>query len=54
MAEIRIPGTWRALFRFELAKMAGRRITWVPFFAIAIVAVEYTFFDSFVDFAVSL
>ncbi len=33
------PGTWTALFRFELAKMFGRRITWVPFFAVAILTV---------------
>lgn len=34
----RVPGTWSALFRFERVKMAGRRITWVPFITIAIVA----------------
>lgn len=36
--EKRVPGSWSALFRFELVKMAGRRITWVPFFAIGIIA----------------
>ncbi len=34
----RVPGKWSALFRFEWVKMAGRRISWVPFFTIAIVA----------------
>ncbi len=38
MLEKRFPGSWSALFRFELVKMAGRRITWVPFFAIGIIA----------------
>src|SRR5437764_10605457 len=32
------PGSWSALFRFELTKMAGRRITWVPFFSVGILA----------------
>lgn len=36
-AEGRGAGTLSALFRFELVKMAGRRITWVPFITVAIV-----------------
>lgn len=31
------PGGWLALLRFEWAKLAGRRITWVPFLVIALV-----------------
>jgi len=38
MEGARVPGKWSALFRFELVKMSGRRITWVPFLTIAIVA----------------
>src|SRR5882724_11986485 len=31
-------GTWLSLFRFEWIKMAGRRITWVPFIVVLLVA----------------
>lgn len=31
-------GAWMALFRFEWTKMAGRRITWVPFIVVLLVA----------------
>src|ERR1043165_4709543 len=34
----RRPGRWMALFRFEWTKMSGRRITWVPFLVIMLVA----------------
>ncbi|HLX61199.1 MAG TPA: ABC transporter permease subunit [Planctomycetota bacterium] len=34
----RQPGAWTALFRFEWTKMAGRRITWVPFIVVLLVA----------------
>ncbi len=35
--ESRVPGAWSALLRFEISKLSGRRISWVPFIAIIII-----------------
>ncbi len=44
------PGRWSALFRFELTKMAGRRITWVPFLVLTLLSAVIVFAFSHADF----